>query len=181
MLSLLSRLTVPIPLGIPWRLVVVVVLVASAAGLGYVEGLTHEQVRSARAATAQAQQAAADITRLQQQARDTERQHAEAVAAISTDYEGRLHDLDTRRAADRAALLAGALRLRDPGAPVRPGDCAAAPAPAPSGGRDGPAPGELSPAAAGFLLDLADDADRVAEQLATCQRVVMEDRREGVP
>ena len=119
----------------------------------------------------------ATIKALQEQARKDEQTHAAALAAVSTDYERKLSDANKQRAADAAALRAGTLRLRDPNPPgLRACGGLAAQVGASTGRRDGPEGGELSEAAAGFLLELASDADDVARQLAACQRVVIEDR-----
>lgn len=113
-------------------------------------------------------------------ARRAEHENAAALAAVATDYERKLDAAKDRHARDIAAVRSGALRLRDPHSAGLPAcGSAAAPVGTGAGGRDGPAPGELSEAAAGFLLQLTDDADAVAEQLAACQRVVIEDRRLG--
>ena len=119
----------------------------------------------------------ATIKALQEQARKDEQTHAAALAAVSTDYERKLSDANKQRAADAAALRAGTLRLRDPNPPgLRAcGGLGAKVGPSP-GGRDGAQGGELSEAAAGFLLGLASDADDVARQLAACQAVVVKDR-----
>lgn len=118
------------------------------------------------------------ILRLTENARTAERAHGEAVAAIATHYEKELHDAKTQRERDRALLRTGGLRLRDPAAPGLGACDGTAAAPGTAAGLDhGRAPGQLSDAAAEFLLDLAGDADAVARQLAACQRVVIEDRR----
>lgn len=125
----------------------------------------------------EAAQAAADrayITRLQQRIRDNAAlaaHYREAREHADTDYQAALAEIDRQRR--RAGQLG---RLRDPG---RPADCRPAlPAAAgPAGGAaDGAAENDLSAAAAGFLLDLAADADRAAAYAQTCHRWVMQAR-----
>lgn len=118
------------------------------------------------------------IKTLEEDARKAEQAKAAALASIATDYERKLSDANKQRAADVAAVRAGTLRLRDPDPPGIRASGSVAPETAPGPGRgDGGAAGELSAAASGFLLDLANEADDVARQLTTCQRVVTEDRR----
>ena len=119
----------------------------------------------------------ATIKALQEQARKDEQTHAAALAAVSTDYERKLSDANKQRAADVAAIRAGTIRLRDPN-PTGLRACGglAAQVGAGAGRRDGPEGGELSEAAAGFLLEFASDADDVARQLTACQAVVVKDR-----
>lgn len=174
--ALFDRLLAPVALALPWRILLVLALVTAGAGLGYLDGARHVHAQWAAADARRVADTARQVATLQQQARDTEARHAQALADISTHYQETLHALDTRRAADRAALQSGALRLRDPGAPVRNCDRPAAPSATAPGGGDGAASGGLSGAAAGFLLDFADDADRVAEQLGACQRALRGDR-----
>lgn len=117
------------------------------------------------------------IKTLEEDARKAEQDKAAALTAISTDYERKLSDANKQRAADAAAVRAGSLRLRDPSAPgLHACGGLAAETAAGTGQRDGGAAGDLSAAASGFLLDLANEADDVARQLAACQRVVIEDR-----
>ncbi len=125
--------------------------------------------------------AAEEIDRLHAAARRAERATGEAIAAISANYQQELRHAEDQRNRDRAAVRAGTLRLRDPAAPALRACVGAAAEPAAGAGeRDGRAPGELSDAAAEFLLDLALDADDTARQLAACQRVIAEDRRMGL-
>ena len=160
----------------PWRALAIVLLCAASGVIGWLDGAQHAGVEALAHERDAAQAVAERVQALQLQARAAEQRYALALADISTDYQRRLNDATQQRAADRAALRAGALRLRDPGGAA---DCrgAAAEAGAGSAGRDGRAPGDLSPAAAGFLLELASDADDVARQLAACQRVVEADRQ----
>jgi prophage endopeptidase len=159
----------------PWRALVIVLLLVAAGVVGWMDGATSEG-KKALAREGEAQRVSMQQALLaQEQVRVIERRHAQSLAAISTDYERKINEATQLRAADRAALRAGSLRLRDPGRPV--GDGSGAQFAAGTGRCDGRAPGELSTEAAEFLLGLASDADDVAEQLAACQRVVTADRQ----
>jgi len=117
------------------------------------------------------------IRSLEEGARKAEQDKAIALATISTDYERKLSDANKQRAADAAAVRAGSLRLRDPSATgLRACGSIATETATGTSQRDGGTAGELSGAASEFLLDLANEADDVARQLAACQQVVIEDR-----
>lgn len=119
----------------------------------------------------------AKIVALQAAARDAEQAKADAVAVVSATYQRRLNDANKQRAADAAAIGAGTLRLRDPGAlGLRPGGNRATETTATAGGCAGRAAGELSGEATQFLFDLAADADQIALQLQACQSIVRADR-----
>lgn len=116
------------------------------------------------------------IERLQATARQAEQDHAMEMAAVGASMERRIGNVDKQRAADRAAVSNGTLRLYDRPAGLAAGSCGV-PAPlAAAGERDGRAAGELSGAAAADLLDLVNDADLLAGQLAECQAIVRRDR-----
>ncbi len=134
------------------------------------DGATDERARWQARELEQAIAAANKRHELDARYRAAEQEHATRLAAVSADYQRRLSDAQTTRRADAAAVRAGTLVLRDHAAAAggAGGGCVPGAATA-AGGRDGPAPGELSPAAAGFLLELAADADEVAVQLGACQ------------
>lgn len=119
-----------------------------------------------------------EIQALQNEARAEETRKAGDIAAISTKYQRELQNAENRRRADVDAARSGAIVLRDPGATGAPlcGPGEAAQAAAAPGGRDGGAAGELSPEAAAFLLDLANEADELAGQLRAAQDVIRKDR-----
>ncbi len=125
-------------------------------------------------------EANAEIQRLQNAARAAEQQHAQDLAAIAAQRSKEKADAEDRRKRDIAAARDGSLRLRDPGAAAgcpAPSGLGLRPPPGAGAGRgDGPAPGQLSGAATEFLLELVNDADDVARQLASCQAVVTKDR-----
>lgn len=165
----------------PWLILALLLAwLASLAGVGVWQ--RHDGEAAERAAwiqryNAQLTAANAQIKSLEEGARQAEQAHAQALSVLSTDYERKLSDANKQRALDHAAATAGTLRLRDPAAPgLRACGGIAPQIAAGAGGGDGRAPGELSPAAVGFLLDFANDADDIARQLAACQQVVSEDR-----
>lgn len=154
--------------------------IASLVGVGYWQnGAGHVDERTTWQAreNGELRTANATIKALQEKARKSEHDHAAALSAVSSDYERKLGDANKQRAADAAALRAGTLRLRDPN-PTGLRSCGSLGTQigASPGGRDGAQGGELSDAAAEFLLDLASDADDIARQLAACQEVVVKDR-----
>lgn len=158
----------------------IVAWLASLVGVGYWQnaaGHVDERATWQTRANAELRAANATINALQEKARKSEQDHAAALAAVSSDYERKLSDANKQRAADAAALRAGTLRLRDPN-PTGLSSCGGLGGEAGTGAgrRDGPEGGELSAAAAEFLLDLAFDADDVARQLAACQEVLVKDR-----
>lgn len=121
--------------------------------------------------------ALAEVARLQAEATAKERAHSEALSAIDKGYQDELKNANDshRRVLDR--LRAGELRLRDQYAAAStncPG--AAGGDAAPAGQRDGEAGTELSGEASRFLLDLTNEADDVARQLAAAQAVIEECR-----
>ena len=165
-----------------------VVWIASLAGVGYWQndaGHVAERTTWQTRENTELRDANNKITNLEEGARKAEQDKATALASISTDYERKLSDANKQRADDSAALRAGTLRLRDPSATgLRACGSVTTETAAGTGQRDGGAAGELSAApagvlsvaASGFLLDFSNDADDVARQLASCQRVVTEDR-----
>jgi hypothetical protein len=141
------------------------------------DGAMAERLKWQERETQAAQTAALEIDRLQTAARQAEHEHGLEMAAIGMDYERRLRDVEKRKAADRAAVSAGALRLYDRPPGLRADACGVSSFGSSPGRGDGRTPSELSGAAAGFLLDLANDADAVAGQLAECQAVIRADRQ----
>lgn len=144
---------------------------------GHHQGTVGEDVKWEVRATAEAQQAAVQIKAAEDSARQQEQAANQRQAAISSSYEEKLQNAEQTHQADLAAIRAGALRLRDPASPVQACPAPGAPASPSTGGRDGAAAGYLSTEAADFLLSLADDADRTAQQLAACQAIVTADRQ----
>jgi len=119
----------------------------------------------------------AKILELEEAKRAEEQNLAQAIADISTKYEGEKSDAAKQKARDIAAARAGVLRLRINAT------CEGAPgsdsgqAPAAPGERDAAAGTELPAEITGRLYALADDADEVVRQLTACQEVVRADRK----
>lgn len=154
--------------------------IASLVGVGYWQndaGHVAERTTWQTRENTELRAANDKIITLEEGNRKAEQKHATALATVSSDYERKLSDANKQRAADAAALRAGTLRLRDPN-PTGLRACGglSAQVSTGTGRRDGPEGGELSEAAAGFLLEFASDADDVARQLAACQAVVVKDR-----
>lgn len=125
-------------------------------------------------------QANAEIQRLHNEARARELEHANKLAAIAAQRAKEKADASKQKDSDRTGVRSGALELRDPGAAGCPAPGGGRPGPqagAGAGGGDGKAAGKLSDAAAEFLLDLVNDADDVARQLARAQEVIEEQIR----
>lgn len=169
-------------------LIIALVWIASLIAVGAwqrIDGKTVE--RSAWQARDNAELIAANsaIKAMEEAARKSEQDHAEALDTIATRYEGKIQDATKQRTADLAAVRAGTLRLRDPAAAIKscsdpmPG-IAASP-----GVGDGRAAGELSGEVNGilssetaeFLVSFASDADKIATQLQSCQAALLEDRK----
>lgn len=117
------------------------------------------------------------IATLEEQARISERDHAQAMADTSAQYQKELSD--ERATKDRviADLRRGALRLRIPTTDHAAGGSSAAAHGTASLGGDGEARCELSVSASEFLVGLANEADEIVRQLAACQAVIAADRK----
>ena len=168
-------------------LAVLLTWVGSLVGVGYWQrhdGEISERVTWQAKLQDQTQQANAALQAAQSAARKEEQDHAQQLSDISANYQKELQDASKQHAADVAAIRAGTLRLRDPGA--RPHACAGgvSQASTAAGRRDdqagsglpGPADGVLSDTAVEFLVSEADRADRLAKQLSACQAVINADR-----
>lgn len=140
------------------------------------DGATAERLDWQVRETKNAQAAAAEIRRLQATARQAEQDHAMEMAAVGSDMERRISDATKQKEADHAAVGRGTLRLYDRPAGLDAGGCGVPTPGAAAGERDGRAAGELSAAVTRDLLDLVNDANLVAEQLAECQVIVRKDR-----
>jgi hypothetical protein len=120
------------------------VLATVAAGwMGYRRGVTVERLRGE---AAQAQVLREALARVQERQAQAEATYAQMQAEI-----------DRQRRA-----LAGAGRLRDPGARASCGDALPSPTAAAGVSADGPTGAELSERASGFLRDFAERCDRAA-------------------
>lgn len=122
-------------------------------------------------------QANAKIKQLEEDARATERRHAESIAQVSKKYQEELQHAKSRKDRVIADLRAGDQRLRIPVAATGcAGGSEAGTTSASAVRRDGEARAELSDAAAEFLVGLATEADEIVHQLNACQALVIEDR-----
>jgi prophage endopeptidase len=168
------------------RVLAAAALVAALAGAYlYVDHRAFKRGADAAEARWQAREATelarvnVEIERLNREARAAERAHADNLAEIASKYEKDLQNAKSTRDAALAAVRAGKLVLRDPGAAPCQGAGAGGPgeAPAGAGRRDGGAGSQLSAAFTQFLVDFASEADAVVRQLTACQAVVSSDRQ----
>lgn len=180
--------------GLPQLLVGLAILAAIAAivygvtaylddvdAKGYTRGQKETAAAYEKRDSEKLAKATARVKELEDQVRAQERQHAVQLAGISAQYQEDLANVEKAKRDFVAGVHSGRIRLLDPGAaagPRCPGGSGGAPGEtaAAAGGRDGPAPGELSREAAEFLLGLASEADALVKQLTACQRVVVQDR-----
>lgn len=160
-------------------LVAILVWILSVVGVGfwqYDAGRTFERVEWQTKETQRLRELNSENDRLRTAAIETERQHAAALASISTSYQEKLNNEKAQTARLRADLRSGTVRLRLPDPKGSTGIKHPA-EPSTSAGRcNGSEGGELPPATAEFLYTLAADADEITEQLAACQAVVQADR-----
>lgn len=144
-------------------------------GRGYARGKAETESRYQTRDNKALQDALARVQALQAEVRAREAQHQAAIDQIEAKRKQEAQDAKRQRDRDVAAARDGALKLRDPGAAAGTAHCDRSPGPAPgtaAAGSDDRAPGELSGAAAEFLLSLVHDADDVARQLGAAQQVI---------
>ena len=142
---------------------------------GYARGKAETTAAYAQRDNAALQAALARVAELQAEVQAREHTHAAALGQIRDRNQRETAHAQSQHEADLAALRAGTLRLRDPGAAAGPACSDRSPAPAPAGtagGGDAAPRAELSPAAAGFLLSLMREADAVTRQLGDAQDVI---------
>lgn len=167
----------------PWLLLAIAILwglsiAASAtkwASLKVAEVRAEYLVRDNKALT----EANAKITSLQNAARETEARRVAEMSTLATNYAKGFRDAEAQRLRDVAAARDGSLVLRIPASACSPGGSETSPPRPASGGSDGAATVELPRAIAADLLDLANDADQVADQLRACQSIVLSDRKDS--
>ena len=166
----------------PWMILGIAVMWAiSLFGVGKWQnkaGAEHERVTWQAKEIEQVNAANAAIKRLSDEARAKEKESVDTMTRLATQLLKERATNEARRKADAAAVRAGDLRLRIPASVCAGGDFTGPPRPASSGG-DGSASVELPRAIAGDLLDLANDADQVADQLRACQSVIIADRKDS--
>lgn len=173
----------------PMTWLYILIACAVVGGSGYLYGRTDgaklERVEWQAKENDALKKATARLAELTAEATKKEREHADALAAVSGHYQGELKNERAKKDRVIAGLRAGTVRLFDPN-----GKCSgigiALPetGPGPSG-RDaaggGNLPGSsvaiLSSNASEFLIGEASRADEVAKQLTACQGIVRADRR----
>lgn len=148
----------------------------------YEQGQTAERAVWLQRENTELATANARIVELEAGARQTEQLVAKAEAAASQTYQESLNHEKTAHERTVAELRTGNRRLRIELAsrPPAAGD-QAGPTAATAAGCDGATFGELSTAAAEFLVGLANEADTVVHQLTACQAVVIADRQINQP
>jgi len=174
-----------IPSWLKWLAALLLVMAAVYAIYAYGQqqfGLGEKAERAAWLAreTTELRSANAKIKSLEEKYRQQERDAADAIAVISSQYQKDLNHVKTEKDRVIAGLRGGAFRLRIPvAASVQACGGAASEAPASTGGRDGDARAELSIEASEFLVGLASEADEVTKQLGRCQDIIKADRTQG--
>lgn len=120
----------------------------------------------------------ARIKTLEEEARAKEHAHADAIAAISAQYQKDLSHEKATKDSVIADLRSGVRRLRiELASPHATGGSDGSQVGASAGRCDGSAYGELSGPASEFLVGLASEADEVVHQLTACQAMVIKDRQ----
>ncbi len=120
------------------------------------------------------------VQTLQAEIRAREASHQAAVAALSEKHQQEKVHAKRQHDRDLAAVRAGTLKLRDPGATATAAQCDRSPERPPaaaSGGDHAAAGSELSGAASEFLLSLMHEADGVVGQLTAAQALIREQVR----
>lgn len=145
---------------------------------GYKAGAASVQTRWDAQKLVDANAYAQTLEKVDAQHRQQQAQWEQQLAAASTQYQEDKHNVEKQRDAAIAALRAGTLRLRDPGATptVAVGGSAVPNTAASAGGRAAGGGAELSRASSEFLLGIAADADEIVQRLTACQAVVRADR-----
>lgn len=139
----------------------------------YGQGVDAEAARWLMRENAELAAANAKIIQATTAARQAEHAAADRLAAVSAGYQKELKNERDKTSKLAAAARAGTLVLRDPAASAFQACADGMPeAAATAGGHPGQAPGQLSGAAAEFLLNLSGEADAVARQLEACQQVI---------
>ncbi len=160
--------------------VIALAWICSLTGVGYWqhgEGVKTERLDWQARESNELREANNKITMLQEQARQKEADHAQALSLISSNYQKELNDANKQNKALTDAVRSGQLRLRDHNASCQSANRSDSGTVGPgTSRRDGGAGAYLSTEAAEFLLGLTGEADDVVRQLKACQAVVREDR-----
>jgi prophage endopeptidase len=112
--------------------------------------------------------------------RGLEQQHAANIAAIDQQHQQAIENEITSRERTIADLRAGAIGLRSKFTTCQRTSGATAPAGTGTSQRDAAASLELQREDATFLVSIASEADRVADQLRSCQAVIRADRAQSI-
>lgn len=167
----------------PWLIVGLgLVWLASLWGVGSWqrgEGRTTERLAWQERENKALAEANVEIKRLTDEARATEHRRVDEMTTLAVNYDKGFRDAEDRRRRDVDAARAGALVLRIPSSACGAGAGEARPPGAAAAGGDGSEGIELPRPIAADLLDLANDADQVADQLRACQAIVTNDRKES--
>lgn len=165
----------------PWWLrllpyVAVVLFVGAALYGAYHHGVSVTADHYQRVITQQDADNSKALAAEQLRYRGLEQQHAADIAAIDQQHQQAIENEITSRDRTIADLRAGAVGLRDKFTTCQRTRGATAPAGTSASQRDAAASIELQRADAEFLVSIASEADRVADQLRACQGVVRADR-----
>lgn len=162
----------------PYLWLVAILVLGAVGGGAYYSGRTDgKKIERAewQARELKAQQEAADALLAAQNNVERERkQHALAIASISTKYEERLQHVSKTKDRVIADLRSGGIRLRDPGSRYSIGINPVPGKTNPPGECDGKTERGLSIELAEFLAGEATRADTIVEQLTSCQALILE-------
>lgn len=146
-------------------------------GRGYARGKSEVEANYAERDNKALKDALDRVQVLQAEIRAREASHQAAVASLSEKHQQEKAHAKRQHDRDLAAVRAGTLKLRDPGATATAAQCDRSPErpPAATAGGDHAATGsELSGAASEFLLSLMHEADGVVRQLTAAQGLIRE-------
>lgn len=120
----------------------------------------------------------AEITRLNADARARQEAYQRHMEQVDKDFTKERQNAEARRRRDVAAARDGALVLRVPASVCGGGVGQTGEAGSSPGGGNGSTGVELPRQVTEDLLNLAADADQVADQLRACQSIIVNDRKE---
>lgn len=163
------------------RLVVVLAVVLALIGAyvyGRSDGQDIERAATMARDNAALTAAATRIREAEERRRAAEHGHARRLDEIATDYQREKANAKMQNDRLLADLRDGRVRLRIAAERAAAGDRdTSGQASAAACRSDGAAGGELPGPTSADLLALADDADAIVRQLASCQAVIVEDRK----
>lgn len=166
----------------PWVLLgLLIAWIGSMATVGYWQngvGKESERVVWQARENVELSEANAMIIMLQNKAREDEATHNQVLADISRTYQERINDADIQKDKFIAGVRNGTIVLRQPAPRTEKASGGiSSEAIASAIGRDGETNSKLSDETAEFLYTEANRADKIVEQLAACQAIVIEDRK----